>query len=226
MLDQLILWEVCRLLAAPIKRLMHDPLKILKAAEILSDAIVFAGITALTTSIIASLCCICVTVSFLRYLKRINAAKLGLVLLCLVPLGLSGCWGGEGEDCYWWHRHRHPHHWREDGKVDAALAGPVKLASMPEPDKVATPKVVESQPGPFGAITGVELRLTKHITELANRPVICLCECGRRSRGAGPAMFWRVDPLNPSVIQYGYEMGGFFFILSSAPRPVGFEPPK
>lgn len=225
MLDQILIWEVCRLIAALIKRFMHDPLKIFKAAEILSDAIVFAGMTALMTSVIASLCCICVTVKFTHYLKQLDAKKLGLVLLCLMPLGLSGCWGGDGDDCYWWHRHRHPHHWREDGKVDAALLGPVKLAAMPV-EQPPTPEIVESKPGPFGAVTAMkELQDVKRlVTEIANRPVVCLCECGRRQRG--PSIYWRVDPLNPAVIQYGYEVGGFFYVLSSSPRPVGFEPPK
>jgi hypothetical protein len=231
MIEQLLIWEVARLIAAPIARAMHDPLKLFKAAEILSDAIVFAGLTALATSIIASLCTVCVTCSFLHYLKRLDAKKLGLVLLCLMPLGLTGC--GGGEDCYWWHHHRHPHHWRaEDGKSDVDAPAPV-LAAMPAVEQSATPEIVAKPAEHFGGITVMnELRdLKRHVTELANRPVVCLCECGRRpfrdaTKGPGPVMFWRVDPMNPSQIQYGYEMGGFFYILSSAPRPVGFEPPK
>jgi hypothetical protein len=234
MLDQILIWEVARLIAAPIARAMHDPLKIFKAAQILSDAIVFAGLTALATSIIASLCTICVTVNFTHYLKRLDAKKLGLALLCLVPLGLSGCGGGESEDCYWWHRHRHPHHWRaDDNKSEIAAPAPVKLAAMPSVDEPATPEIVAKPAEHFGGITVMtELReMKEYINKLANRPVVCLCECSRRpfrdaTKGPGPVMFWRVDPMNPSLIQYGYEMGGFFYVLSSAPRPVGFEPPK
>jgi hypothetical protein len=224
---------------------MHDPLKIYKAAEILSDAIVFAGITALATSIIASLCCIIVTFHFTSYLKSVlaiqqanlsslvNVKKLAIVLACLMPLGLSGCGGwGDSEDCYWWHRHRHPHHWRdEDGKSEIVAPVPV-MAAMPT-EQPPTPEIVEAKPGPFGAVTAMkELQdIRRLVTELANRPVVCLCDCGRRpfrdaAKSPGPVMFWRVDPLNPTVIQYGYEMGGFFIVLSSAPRPAGFEPPK
>jgi hypothetical protein len=232
MIEQILFWEAVQLTLAAMIHAMHDPLHIFRAAEILRQAIVFAGMTALLSAIISSVSVIVVTHSFTRYLKSIAKPAI-LLMACLMPLGLSGCGGGESEDCYWWHRHRHPHHWRaEDGKSETSALQPVKLASMPTTDEPAKPEIV-AKPGPFGGITVMnELRdLKRHVTDLANRPVVCLCECGRRpfrdtTKGPGPVMFWRVDPMNPSIIQYGYEVGGFFYVLSSSPRPVGFEPPK
>lgn len=252
MIEQFLIWEAVQLTLAAMIHAMHDPLHIFRAAEILREAIIFAGFAALISSIISSLAVIVVTSKFTHYLRQLDAKKLGLALFCLVPLGLSGCWGGDDEDdCYWWHRHRHPHHWRAEDKSDTALLGPVKRTAMPSVEQPATPRVARElkageaasvlgvpqdfidgmraervKPGPFGGITAMkELQdLKRLVTELANRPVVCRCECGRRQRG--PSIYWRVDPLNPSVIQYGYEVGGFFYVLSSSPRPVGFEPPK
>jgi hypothetical protein len=229
MIEQLLVWEAVQLTLAAMIHAMHDPLHIFRAAEILRQAIVFAGMTALMSAIISSISVIVVTHSFTRYLKSIAKPAI-MFMACLAAAGLSGCSGGESEDCYWWHRHRHPHHWRAGDKSEAPVP---MLAAMPAVEKPPVPEIAEAKPGPFGGITAMkELQdIRRLVTELANRPVVCLCECSRRPfrdtiKGPGPAMFWRVDPMNPSVIQYGYEMGGFFYLLSSAPRPVGFEPPK
>jgi hypothetical protein len=225
MIEQLLVWEAVQLTLAAMIHAMHDPLHIFRAAEILRQAIVFAGLTALISSIISSISVIVVTHSFTRYLKSLKPAL--LIAACLLAAGASGCVDRERD----WH-HRHPH-WREDGTAEIATPEPVKAAATPDINKAATPEVKAQLSEHFGGITVMnELRdLKRHVTELANRPVVCLCECGRRpfrdaTKGPGPIMFWRVDPMNPSVIQYGYEVGGFFYVLSSSPRPVGFEPPK
>jgi hypothetical protein len=222
MITHILILEAFRLIAGPIARAMHDPLRIFKAAEILSDAIVFAGLTALATSIIASFCTILVTVKFTRFLKSLQ--KAAVVLLCLIPLGLSGCGGWGGDDCYWWHRHRH-FRWESDGKSESAV--PVAQAKEIEAalgvaPKVESPPVVESRvPGPFGGITAVEEfhSLKQLVVKLADRPVVCLCgSCGKQE-SFGPRMFWRINPLNPAELQYGYELGGFFYVISVQAKP-------
>jgi hypothetical protein len=229
MIEQLLVLEAVQLTLAAMIHAMHDPLHIFRAAEILREAIVFAGFTALASSIISSISVIVVTHSFTRYLKTLAKPVL-LIAACLFAAGASGCINEHDRD---WH-HRHPH-WREDGNAEAATPEPLKAVeiAVAEINKPATPEVAATLSEHFGGITVMqELRdIKRHVTELANRPVVCPCECGRRpfrdaTKGPGPVMFWRVDPMNPSVIQYGYEMGGFFYILSSAPRPVGFESPK
>jgi hypothetical protein len=229
MIEQLLVWEAVQLTLAAMIHAMHDPLHIFRAAEILRQAIVFAGMTALLSAIISSISVIVVTHSFTRYLKSIAKPVL-LIAACLFAAGASGCVDDRERD---WH-HRHPH-WREDGKAEAATPEPIKTPDIVKSNinEPATPEIVAKPAEHFGGITVMtELReLKEHVNKLANRPVVCLCECSRRpfrdaAKGPGPVMFWRVDPMNPSVIQYGYEMGGFFYILSSAPRPVGFEPPK
>jgi hypothetical protein len=237
MIEQLLVWEAVQLTLAAMIHAMHDPLHIFRAAEILRQAIVFAGLTALISSIISSISVIVVTHSFTRYLKSIAKPAI-LLMACLIAAGASGCINEHDRD---WH-HRHPH-WRDDGTAEPNAPEPIKAAAIDAPDinKPATPEVAVQLSEHFGGITVMsELReLKRHVTELANRPVVCLCDCGRRPWGAGgkgptpnpspgpvPVMIWRVDPLNPGQLQYGYELGGFFYVVSTAAKPVGFEPSK
>jgi hypothetical protein len=96
MIDQLLLLEAVRLITAALEKFMHDPFHIFRAAEILSQAIVFAGLTALATSIISCIAVIVVTHAFTRHLRYLDSKKVAAVLLLFgLSLGASGCgeWG-------------------------------------------------------------------------------------------------------------------------------------